>query len=122
MRSSHRNIVSKIRPNRKRRGNGHLRMHRELSQPNLHLPSTIVSLTPNITCLIYLIKECGFWLNRLLRGHTWIFSPIDHNVIQIMNVYECNGTLHLSPNFCSIVRVINIHYFFYISCRKIQKF
>ena len=37
---------------------------------------------------------------------------------------ELNGTLHLSPNenICSIVRMINIHYLFYITCTKIQNF
>ena len=64
--------------------------------------------------------------------------------IQIMNVYECNGTnifmrwkmkcsiqrgeaelngtFHLSPNenICSIARMRNIHYLFYITCTKVQ--
>ena len=65
-------------------------------------------------------------------------------IIQTMNVYECNGTnifmrwkmkcsiqrgeaelngtFHLSPNenICSIARMRNIHYLFYITCTKVQ--
>ena len=35
---------------------------------------------------------------------------------------ELNGTFHLSPNenICSIVRMRNIHYLFYITCTKTQ--
>ena len=35
---------------------------------------------------------------------------------------ELNGTFHLSPNenICSIARMRNIHYLFYITCKKVQ--
>ena len=35
---------------------------------------------------------------------------------------ELNGTFHLSPNenICSIARMRNIHYLFYITCKKIK--
>ena len=37
---------------------------------------------------------------------------------------ELNGTFHLSPNenICSIARMRNIHYLFYITCTKRFKF
>ena len=37
---------------------------------------------------------------------------------------ELNGTFHLSPNenICSIARMENIHYLFYITCTKSSNF
>ena len=81
------------------------------------------------------------WSLKLTSCHSKFRSGI---IIQIMNVYECNGmnifmrwkmkcsiqrgeaelngTFHLSPNenICSIARMRNIHYLFYITCTTIQ--
>ena len=110
---------------------------KEVDNPAVFHPS--LDSCSSLTTLWRFIREyCAMaYLRECIIITAWIWQ----NIIQIMNAYECNGTnifmrwkmkcsiqrgeaelngtVHFSPNenICSIARMKNIHYLFYITAK-----